>query len=73
MAAYETEMVPWLWFLTLFSDCRIFQNKSVPDIVQKVFSDRGFSDYENQPAGQLFAARLLCAVPRDRLSISSPG
>ena len=35
MAAYETEMVPWFWFLTLFSDCRIFQNMSVPDIVQQ--------------------------------------
>ena len=45
MAAYEAEMVPWLWFLHRFSDCRIFQNKTVPDIVEQVFKDRGFSDY----------------------------
>jgi type VI secretion system secreted protein VgrG len=45
MAAYEAEMVPWLWFLHRFSDCRIFQNKTVPDIVEHVFKDRGFSDY----------------------------
>ena len=45
MAAYEAEMVPWFWFLTLFSDCRIFQNMSVPDIVEKVFKDRGFTDF----------------------------
>ncbi|HEY7392090.1 MAG TPA: type VI secretion system tip protein VgrG, partial [Bryobacteraceae bacterium] len=46
MAAYEAEMVPWLWFLHHFSDCRIFQNKTVPDIVEQVFQGRGFSDYQ---------------------------
>ncbi len=24
------KMVPWLWFLNLFSDCRIFQNMTCP-------------------------------------------
>jgi len=42
---YYAEVVPWLWFLTRTADCRIFQNKSVPEIVQQVFSDLGFSDY----------------------------
>jgi len=46
MAAYEAELVPWIWFLQNFSDCRIFQNKPVPDIVEQVFKDRGFPDYE---------------------------
>ncbi len=46
MAIYQAELVPWLWFLTLFSNCRIFQNKSVPDIVEQVFKDRGFTDYQ---------------------------
>ena len=45
MAAYEIEMVPWFWFLNLFSDCHIFQNLSVPDIVEQVFQNRGFSDF----------------------------
>src|ERR1700730_13463545 len=31
--SYNAEMVPWLWFLTRTSDCRIFQKKKVPDIV----------------------------------------
>ena len=44
--SYHAEVVPWLWFLTRGSDCRIFQNKSVPDIVKKVFEDLGFSDFE---------------------------
>jgi type VI secretion system secreted protein VgrG len=45
---YRATMVPWTWLLTLFHDCRIFQNKSVPDIVQQVFTDRGFTDYANR-------------------------
>ena len=40
---YQAEVVPWLWFLTLSTDCRVFQNKSVPDIVKQVFDDFGFS------------------------------
>src|SRR6266403_2247685 len=35
-ARYQAEVVPWLWFLTRTSDCRIFQNKTVPDIVHEV-------------------------------------
>src|SRR6476659_6566331 len=30
---YRAEMVPWLWFLTKTADCRIFQKKTVPDII----------------------------------------
>jgi type VI secretion system secreted protein VgrG len=43
---YRVEVVPWLWFLTLRSDCRIFQKMTVTDILQKVFSDAGFSDFD---------------------------
>jgi type VI secretion system secreted protein VgrG len=42
---YRAEVVPWLWFLTRTADCRIFQNKSVPDIIKQVFGDLGFSDF----------------------------
>jgi type VI secretion system secreted protein VgrG len=48
---YRATLVPWTWLLTLFDDCRIFQNMAVPDIVQKVFSDRGFTDYANRLTG----------------------
>lgn len=43
---YRAEVVPWLWFLTRTTNCRIFQNKTAPEIVEKVFSDLGFSDYQ---------------------------
>lgn len=43
---YRAEVVPWLWFLTQTADCRIFQNKTVPDIIEQIFKDLGFSDYK---------------------------
>ena len=43
---YQAEMVPWLWFLTRTADCRIFQNKTVPDIIQQIFKDLGFTDFQ---------------------------
>jgi type VI secretion system secreted protein VgrG len=43
---YRAEVVPWLWFLTRTANCRIFQNKSVPDIVQGLFDELGYSDYQ---------------------------
>lgn len=48
---YQMEMVPWTWFLTRITDCRIFQNLSIPDILKKVFDSRGFTDYKSSLAG----------------------
>ncbi len=63
--SYHAEMVPWLWFLTRTSDCRIFQNQSVPDIVTKVFEDGGFHDYfDMQPYGS-FVKRDYCVQYRE--------
>jgi type VI secretion system secreted protein VgrG len=45
--AYRATIHPWLWLLTQTTDCRIFQNKSIPDIVKQVFGDRGFADFED--------------------------
>jgi type VI secretion system secreted protein VgrG len=64
MAAYEAEVVPWFWFLSLFSDCRIFQNQSVPDIVEKVFKDRGFSDFKSSLKGT-YNPREYCVQYRE--------
>ena len=43
---YVAEVVPWLWFLTRTSDCRAFQAKTVPEIIQEVFQDHGKADFE---------------------------
>ncbi len=40
-AHYQVKIRPWLWFLSLRTDCRIFQNLSVVEIVEQVFSAHG--------------------------------
>src|SRR5262249_600253 len=44
--AYRAEVVPWLWFLTQTADCRIFQNQTVPEIVEALFAEYRFQDYK---------------------------
>jgi len=48
---YYAELHPWLWLLTMSADCRIYQNKSVPDIVTALFTELGFTDYKNSATG----------------------
>jgi|GEM_PF-5171653 len=43
---YEMTVVPWLWFLTRSTDCRIFQDKTPGDILTEIFSEFGFTDFE---------------------------
>jgi type VI secretion system secreted protein VgrG len=51
LSAYSATMVPSLWMLTRTSDSRIFQNKSVADIIEQVFNDQGFADFEMKLSG----------------------
>lgn len=44
---YQAEIVPWLWFLSQTSACRIFQNKTVPEIVMQIFQEFGFRDFRS--------------------------
>jgi type VI secretion system secreted protein VgrG len=46
-ASYQATLRPWLWLLTRTSDCRIFQNLTIPQIIKQVFRDLGFSDFED--------------------------
>jgi type VI secretion system secreted protein VgrG len=43
---YRAEIVPWLWFLSCTTDSRIFQNLTVPKIIETIFGEYGFTDYE---------------------------
>ncbi len=64
LTSYHAQMVPWLWFLTRTSDCRIFQNKNVPDIIKQIFSDLGFKDFELRLYGS-FSPRDYCVQYRE--------
>lgn len=45
-AIYKMTIVPWLYHLGNASDCQIFQNESIPEIVSKVIKKAGFTDIE---------------------------
>ena len=49
--SYSAVVVPWLWFLTRTADCRIFQEMSLPEIIEDVFNGLGFNDYKLDLAG----------------------
>ncbi len=43
---YTAEIVPWLWLLTRNSDCRIFQDMTVPQIIEQVLKGLNFNDFD---------------------------
>jgi type VI secretion system secreted protein VgrG len=51
-AHYEMRIVPWFWLLTRTADCRIFQNKSIPDIVKAIFDLYPFADVKFNLTGE---------------------
>jgi type VI secretion system secreted protein VgrG len=64
LTSYRAEVVPWLWFLSLSRDCRVFQNKSVPEIVEAVWREQGHSDFDNR-CTQAYAPREYCVQYRE--------
>ncbi len=56
---YRATIVPWFSLLKFASNCQIFQQKSIPDIIEAIFSDLGCSDYEKQLT-QTYAALDYC-------------
>ena len=62
-ARYRATLVPWMWFLTRSADCRIFQNKSVPDIIEEVFKPYG-GQYKLKLSGS-YAPREYCVQYRE--------
>jgi type VI secretion system secreted protein VgrG len=63
-SAYRATMVPWLWFLSQTTDCRIFQNKTVPDLLKQIFQEYGYSDFSFRLVGS-FAPRDYCVQYRE--------
>ncbi|HSS76421.1 MAG TPA: type VI secretion system tip protein TssI/VgrG [Thermoanaerobaculia bacterium] len=58
-AAYHAELVPALWLLTLAADCKIFQNKTAPEIVKSILSDMGITDVKDSLT-KTYASREYC-------------
>ena len=45
-AHHVASLRAWPWFMDQTTDCRIFQDMSVPDVVKEIFGLHGYSDYE---------------------------
>ncbi|RUV19255.1 MULTISPECIES: type VI secretion system Vgr family protein [unclassified Mesorhizobium] len=59
LAYYEAVVRPWLWFLGNTTDCRIFQNKSVVDIVKDVFKKYSTAEFDLRLQGS-YPPREYC-------------
>ena len=64
LRTYRAEVVPWPWFLTRTTDCRIFQNQSTPDIIETIFEDFGFTDFALELKGS-YPKREYCVQYRE--------
>ena len=63
-AIYSATLRPWVWFLTQNSNCRIFQEKTAPEIIKAVLDDQGFSDYKIELT-ETYRKRVYCVQYRE--------
>ncbi|HTP70751.1 MAG TPA: type VI secretion system tip protein TssI/VgrG, partial [Burkholderiaceae bacterium] len=62
---YQAVVRPWLWFLTRTADCRIFQDMTVPEIVESVFKDHAaIANYELKLV-RSYRKRVYCVQYRE--------
>jgi type VI secretion system secreted protein VgrG len=47
-ASYQVVLRPWLWVLSHHMQCKIFQGKTVPDIIKDIFHAAKFDDFEDK-------------------------
>lgn len=64
LTSYRAEVVPWMWFLSLTSECKIFQNKDVLEIVEEVFKSQKYSDF-NLKCVKTYPKREFCVQYRE--------
>jgi type VI secretion system secreted protein VgrG len=63
-AHYRASIVPWLWFLTRTSDCRIFQEMTVPEIIEATFKKHDLGPYQLKLTGN-YAKKEYCVQYRE--------
>ncbi|WP_299611625.1 type VI secretion system Vgr family protein [uncultured Tateyamaria sp.] len=61
---FRAELRPWVWFLTQTNNCRIFQDKTVIEIIKDVFGTHGFSDFKDKTKHR-FEKRTYCVQYRE--------
>jgi type VI secretion system secreted protein VgrG len=61
---YRCSMRTWNWLMTRTADCRIFQNKSVPDIIKEIFKKYPDAKFEEKLSGK-YQPREYCVQYRE--------
>lgn len=64
LAKYMIKLQPWFWFLTRTHNNRIFQNKTVPEIIKEVCQDHGFTDIDDRLT-DAYDPRVFCVQYRE--------
>jgi type VI secretion system secreted protein VgrG len=64
-AYFSAVVVPWFSFLKYASNCRIFQDKSVIDIIQQVVSAYGYASYLRVETTKSYTNRDYCVQYRE--------
>jgi len=57
---YRVVARPWLWFLSLRKDNRIFQNKSVIEIIEEVYKDQSQGRFDHGRLKKKYPPREYC-------------
>ena len=61
---YRASVRPWYWLLSRASDCRAYQEMTVPQIFEEVVKQYGFTDYELRLSGS-YQTREYCVQYRE--------
>jgi type VI secretion system secreted protein VgrG len=61
---YRMTVNAWLWFLTRTADCKIFQEKTPPEIIKEVFGEHSMAIFEDALTG-MYAKREYCVQYRE--------
>ena len=64
-SSYQATMVPWFWMLTRTANCRIFQEKKVPDIIKQIFGEYGFGGFVEDKLTAAYPVWEYCVQYRE--------
>ncbi len=64
-AHYTATIVPWFYFLKCATNCRIFQDKDVTQIIQQVVSEHGYSGQLKLDVTKSYTPRDYCVQYRE--------
>ncbi|VAW59619.1 VgrG protein [hydrothermal vent metagenome] len=57
---YNLTIVPWLWFLSKRSNCRIFQNKTAVNIIEEIFKEHDIISQFKMNLSEKYKKREYC-------------